>query len=137
MKDLSPIFIGTVKQGLVVVNNLEDFKRWLFHLEGKEIETIVRVRKRRRSNKQNAYYHAVVVLMIAYEMGISDEEAHDFLKAKFNKKTIVVKEKEYEVIRSTTDLSTIEMEDFLEQVRRWAAEDLNCIIPLPNEVDIV
>jgi hypothetical protein len=74
--------------------------------------------------------------MIAYEMGISDEEAHDFLKAKFNKKTIVVKEKEYEVIRSTTDLSTIEMEDFLEQVRRWAAEDLNCVIPLPGEVDI-
>jgi len=136
MKNLTPIFNGLVENGRLDIWEKENYLLWLLRLKG-EVEVIVRKRKRRRSNNQNAYYWVAVVPIIADEMGISDEEAHDFLKAKFNKKTIVVKEKEYEVIRSTTDLSTIEMEDFLEQVRRWAAEDLNCIIPLPNEVDIV
>jgi len=35
--------------------------------------------------------------------------------------------------RSTTDLTTVEFEDFCSRVRTWASKTLKIIIPLPNE----
>lgn len=42
---------------------------------------------------------------------------------------------EIEYARSTTELSTIEFEKYLEDIRRWASMKLSCYIPLPNEYD--
>jgi hypothetical protein len=36
-------------------------------------------------------------------------------------------------IKSTTELSTLEMNEFIENMIRWSAEQFNITIPYPNE----
>ena len=38
-------------------------------------------------------------------------------------------------VKSTTKLNTKDMEIYLENVRRFAAMELSCFIPLPNETE--
>lgn len=89
-----------------------------------------------RSGKQNKYYHAVIVPMISDYTGFELDEAHEVLKAKFLKYDRIIEATGEIVscIKSTTDLDTWEFEQFTEQIRRFAAQDLDLIIPLPNEV---
>ena len=84
-----------------------------------------------RSVQQNRYYWGVVVDLLAAYTGYLPEEMHEALKMLFLKDNT----RKIPTLRSTTELTTIEFEDFLEGVRVWAASELNCIIPLPNEVD--
>ena len=38
-------------------------------------------------------------------------------------------------IKGTSDLTTVEFEEFMARVRQWAGEELGVFIPLPNEYD--
>lgn len=61
---------------------------------------------------------------------------HGFLKDKFLHNGIEIANAHGEVEQlppSTTRLSTIEQEEYHEDIRRWGAEYLNIVIPLPNE----
>jgi len=99
-------------------------------------------KKNKRSLPQNAYYFGVVVPMIKeglYEIGYDNitrnEQAHKFLVEKFLQQESVNK-KTGEVIyitRSTTDLNTIEFNEYLEKCQKFGAEYLNIYIPSPNE----
>jgi hypothetical protein len=92
--------------------------------------------KKDRSIKENNYYHGVVVKMIADEVGELPETIHEELKYMFLKYEGLNKlngETEWRV-KSTTELSTVEMEEYLEYCRVWAHEFLELVIPLPNQV---
>lgn len=130
-----PIFKGQIKDGKLLITDPDLYGRYLISLGEKEVEVVVRARRKHRSNKENRYMHGVVIPMVAQEMAIEDDEAKEFLKAKFLKKTIEYKGKEYEIIRGTASLSTTEMEWFLEKCKRWAAEELSIFIPDPNQVE--
>lgn len=63
-------------------------------------------------------------------------ELRELLKFKFLKKDILLDADTGEmasIIKSTADLNTGEWEDFMEQIRAWAAEIFGIEIPLPNE----
>jgi hypothetical protein len=102
------------------------------HLAGEEVEiTIGRLRKK-RSGKQNRYYRGIVVEMIAEAAGYStNEEAHDALRIHFLRKH---HDERPATIRSTTELTTSEFEEYLSKCRQLAAEMWGIYIPLPNEV---
>jgi hypothetical protein len=99
-------------------------------------------KKNKRSLPQNSYYFGVVVPMVKeglYEIGYDNithkEQAHKFLSEKFLQQESVNK-KTGEVIyitRSTTDLNTIEFNEYLEKCQKFGAEYLNIYIPSPNE----
>ena len=129
---MSPIFEAIIKKGKVIFNNVDLFNGFLISLEGKEVEVIVRRRKKSRSMPQNAYYWAVVVKLVSETTGFTDEEAHIALKMMF----LQDRTRKIPTLRSTTELSTTEMEFYLENVRHWASTELSCFIPLPNEVDL-
>jgi len=38
-----------------------------------------------------------------------------------------------EIRKSTSTLTTVEFEKFMEEVKRWAMKELGCYIPDPNE----
>jgi len=82
-----------------------------------------------RSLRQNAFYHGVVVPLIAEHTGYSTQEAHDALRYEFLREGDghLVK------VRSTADLSTAEFEDYVERVRVFAAQEMGIVVPLPNE----
>ena len=86
------------------------------------------VHQKPRSIPQNKYYWDVVVGLISETTGFTAQEAHDALKLKFLR---VVKGK-METVRSTTDLTTKEFEDYVSQIRVFASQELACYIPEPN-----
>lgn len=87
-----------------------------------------------RSSNQNKYYWGVIMTMIAAETGHTTEEIHEYCKAKFLPRIFLkIGNEEQELTKSTTTLSTMDMEDYHERIRSFAATELNITIPLPNE----
>lgn len=89
-----------------------------------------------RSNPQNRYYWGVVVEMIASETGHTTEEIHEYLKGLLlPRRFLTVGKTEVQLTKSTTTLSTQDMEEYLERARAFAATELGLSIPLPHQLD--
>lgn len=116
------------------------WSRTVKEFAGRKVSVTVELYRRKRTNQQNRYYWPVIVSGITSQfiedgILISKEETHDMLRGMFLKKELL-SEKTGEVIiviRHTPTLSTVEMNDYCEHCRRWAAETLNLILPEPNE----
>jgi len=78
----------------------------------------------------------VVYKLICDHTGDDPKSFHEWAKGKFlGKKTIVMHGEEQEVARSTTELSKEEFfEAYVEPIRRWAAQELERVIPDPEQV---
>lgn len=124
--------IGTVKRGRFIPDNPVAFRFAFCKLEGQECAVTVQKNKKHRSSNQNRYYHGVVVKLVSEVTGYTLYEAHNALKMLFLRKH---RDGMPETIGSTKDLNTKEFEEYLENVRHWAATDLCCFIPEPNQVE--
>jgi len=91
--------------------------------------------KDKRSYSQNRYYHGVVVKMLGDELGNFPTEMHEILKSLFLQYDAVIGKtgEVVRVVKSTTELTTIEFEEYLEKCRIFALTNLGIRIPLPNE----
>ena len=92
-----------------------------------------------RSNPQNNFYWGVCIELLSEHLGFTPEEVHNILKHKFlDGKTLSVATKNgIEKIwmqRSTTELTTGEFKNYIEQIQRWASIELGIVIPDPNEI---
>ena len=88
----------------------------------------VTAHRRKRSMSQNAYYWGVVVPIFGLEFGYTSEETHQTFRGLF----LAYEKNGEKFTKSTTELTTVEFEDYLHKVRTFASEH-GCIIPLPNE----
>jgi len=142
---MTPIFSATIKQGKLHFDNLEQFKDYLRTFpDEKRVEVTVEKVKHPRSNQQNRYLWGVCYKLIADYTGADVEEVHEGMKWKFAKKhisysvpithAINLNATVLETVRSTADMDTILFTEYIEKVRRWAAEELRINIPDPNEV---
>ena len=100
----------------------------------------VKIKKRVRSDVQNAYYWGVVVAMIVErlrELGhdVDRDLTHEFLKGRFlySELTDPNTGEVMKIPRKTSELATGEFMDYLEHVKQFAAETLDLYIPDPNE----
>ena len=127
-----PKFAGVIDKGKLILNNPSMYEDYLKTLVGEVELTVSKVRKP-RSNQENSYYWAVIIEILREHIGYTSEEMHEALKWKFLKRH---GEKVYQLptIRSTTDLSTVEFENYMSEIREWASIEMGCYIPLPNEV---
>lgn len=133
--------LGKIINGKLTLNNQKAFIKDLALLNGLEVMVTVEKKKKKRSNPQNRYYHGCVIPSIKHAMEAkgffvqSSEIVHELMKVKFLKGEIinVATGEIIETIGSTTKLNTLDFENYLEQVRAWAASYLDCIVPLPNE----
>lgn len=91
--------------------------------------------RKRRSVSQNKFYWGVVLDILSKETGFFPDELHDILKKKFNPKVKVLRQtgEEFLIGGTTTEMETLEFENYLESIRTWALTDLDIFIPLPNE----
>jgi len=132
--------IGTVENSKFVPNSKEYFKRAFESYEGKIIELSLKVWHKKRTTPQNSYYWGVVIELIKNyinDLGndFDSDTIHELLRSLFLKQTkeIVNKEsgevKTIEFIQSTTKLSTVEFETYLESCKRYAAETFELYIP--------
>jgi hypothetical protein len=104
--------------------------------DGPVVVTVAR-QKSKRSIQANAYYHGVVVKMIADETGQDVESVHEFLKREVNAQHVEMVNKAtgevYEswVGGSTSDLNVGDFYSFVERARAWAGQFLGLEIPDP------
>jgi hypothetical protein len=94
----------------------------------------IKVDMDKRSNRQNRYFHGVMLPILSEHTGYTPNEIKALLKGMFLTYTIELKGLEFELIKNTSDLDTKEMEEFLEKCRMFSAIELDCQIPLPNEL---
>lgn len=86
-----------------------------------------------RSVQQNRYYWNVVS-KVADHLGLTQREAHHLLLKEFA--TVEEYEDDGEikvVVESTTSMSTMRMEQYLESIRRWMLTIHGLYIGMPNE----
>jgi hypothetical protein len=108
-------------------------------LAGPHRVEIVRYRAR-RTDTQNRYYWPCVVQPFAdFLRGqgetITDEQAHDLMKAKFLTVTVTnsgTGEVIGERVRSTTELNVDEFSEYLEKVIAWLADMFGIECPIPG-----
>jgi len=94
---------------------------------------------RKRSNPQNAFYHAVIIPLVLQglkDLGFADfdkDKTHDLIKFKFLKKEIVSEHGEViETVGSTAKLTTSEFMELISDITQWAFEYLGVTIPEPG-----
>lgn len=83
-----------------------------------------------RSNQENRYYWGLMLKTISQDSGYTPEECHSI----FGEMFLSYENNGRKFVKSTTKLKTVEFEEYLEKVRRFAATDLQIYLPLPNEV---
>lgn len=93
---------------------------------------------------QHRYYRGIVIPMISEYHGHDDHEYfHVMMKMIFLRDhdlEYLYKKKHgheppYPIPRSTADLSTLEFVEYIEKVRRWAAEECGIDIPDPRRIE--
>jgi hypothetical protein len=119
------------EEGKLLVYNQKVFWAYMKRLAGHDVVVDIYLGRAVRSQPQNRYYWGVVVAILAEECGYQREEMHEALKWKF----LRLEDPDHPIptVRSTTDLTTQEFEEYLEQIRIWAASELGVVIPMPNE----
>ncbi len=113
---------------------------------GKDIEIVVRRKRKQRSSEQNRYYWGVVIpyILEAFaEIGNDLQQGnpehaqivHSFLKGQFLPPRLVCDADgvELKMEPSTTALSKMEFVEYLDRVIQFAAERLQIVIPEPEE----
>lgn len=132
---ITPKFIACVENGVLKFADSEKqrMNQYIRGLKG-EVEIVLKKRTKSRSSNQNRYYWGVVIETLSNHIGYEREEMHDTLKILFLRKPAPAQGLP-DTLRSTSSLTTVEFEEFLERVRRWASVDFSLSIPLPNEVE--
>jgi hypothetical protein len=87
-----------------------------------------------RSNPQNRYYWGVVIDILSAHTGFTPDEMHFELKRRFLPvfKPLPTGE-EVRLPGSTATLDTLKFEEYLENIKRFAIQELECYMPDPNE----
>jgi hypothetical protein len=131
----SNVVDGKPKKNLKLINDC------IKSFEGNDITITVEKKKRKRSNNQSRYYWGIIIPLV--RVGLKDtqgisyskEEVHEFLKANFNFSEIINEHKN-QILRvplSTTEITTIQAEEYYESIRNFADTFLGVLIPLPND----
>jgi hypothetical protein len=131
-----PVWLAKVEKGNLIIQDPSRFNAYLASLGKQPVDIVVRTWKKPRSNQENRYYFGVVVNLISEHTGYTPDEVHEFLKLKFLSKIIVMAGKDERIPRSSTELSTIEWEKWMTEIREWAAQELSLNIPDPKKVEV-
>ena len=111
--------------------------------EGKEVTITIQRKRKQRSGAQNAYLHGYLFPAIYYgliEAGFN-KESISVKKVKEEMKSLFLRESIYnektdryiEFVKGTSECSTVELSEFIDNCIRWASEEIGIILFYPNE----
>jgi hypothetical protein len=133
--------LGRIRNGRLTIDHERAFKQQCSGLDPRwALEITVKRLRANRSNLQNRYYFGVVIATLSEFTGYTPDELHDFLKAKFIPKKLAICDGNGEVKGevvvggSTRKMTTQEFSEYCESIKRWAAEDLDVVIPDADQV---
>jgi len=126
----------------VLIRNRKNLTKAIKSFEGKDIIITIEKKTNKRTLPQNAYYWGCVIPIIkngiraAWGSGLTDNEAHEFLKGRFNVSEYSDNKLDGEVIhlpKSTTKLTTSDFMDYLADIKAFALDYLGVDIPDPEQ----
>ncbi len=132
------VVLAEARRGLLSYDK-RTFQRLAAQLRDGHYELSVLRLRAARSQQFNRYYWGVVVAALAEHTGYTPDELHEVLKQKFLPHVLALLDGNGEVKGefvmggSTRTLKTDEFMAYVEQVRRFASEELDVYIPDPNE----
>jgi hypothetical protein len=131
-------FFGAVIDGKLVLDARSAFLQRVKEMDGNQV-VLYLFQHRRRTNQQNRYYWGAVVPIVRdgmKELGVelSTDGVHELLKFRFLKQELTTNDGEIiQTVRSSTELTPQEFNDFIASIQQWSAEYLGIDIPDPNE----
>lgn len=132
---LTPVFKGFVSaEGQLLLADRKSFLEYLKSHSGKHVEVIVQRIKKRRSKPQNDCLRGVIVRILANEWGWEEDDMHEFLLAELAPRRKAEKGPD-QIIRSS-EMTTVQFNEYCEKIRRWAMIEHQVYLPEPNEVII-
>ena len=129
---MTPIHLAEVKNGEVKYFYPDKLKTWLQQLGESKIEVIFRKRKKQRSIQQNRYLWGVPYKIVSEDTGMSTEAVHNFFKLQFLRYYIG----EFQTIKSTTELTPMEFNEYCDNINMFCVEKFGYSIPLPNSGEV-
>ena len=125
----TPIYIGNVSKGKLILQDKERFQMWIEGLDG-VVEIIVRKHRNNRTNRQNNLYWGYLELIEA-ETGNTANDLHEYLKRKFlQPREITVLGEKIRLPATTTKLNTKQFSEYLEKICALTG------VPIPTNIDI-
>lgn len=131
MRRNSTVLYGLIDNGgKLTFDDSAAFAKVRASLRGQAVQISISPRRKKRSLQENSYYWGVVIPLLCDWSGFSPEEMHDAIKNKF----LFDYDKRHGLARigSTAELSTVEFERLMSDIRIWASEQ-GVFIPEPNE----
>ena len=134
------ILVSVTKEGHISDFKKKEIGRALNEFRGKNVMVTIERKYNKRSNQQNRYLWGCCYPLI--QQGFLDggnkvgiETVHEFLKGRFLKQEIanINTGEVFTITKSTAELTTTQMMDYVSEIQQFAAEYLNVIIPDPNE----
>ena len=118
----------TAKQACIAyIQNINPAEKPIMDVE-------IKAFKKDRTSPQNRYYWGIVLKMASEYTGYTCDELHELFKNSFLQgHEVVVGDKRVLVTPSTTKLSTVEFNDYIEDVCRYLSATLGLVVPQPNE----
>lgn len=133
--------VATVANGRLHIRQRRQFDALVRMLDDRgTYEVTVRRLRATRSSQANRYYWGVVIALLAEHTGYTPEEMHEACKQLFVPKQLDLCSAEGEVVHTTTmggrtaTLTTAQFTAYVDQVRRWAAEELGVETPDPQSL---
>ena len=132
---------GKVDGSKLKISNRYDFEQELAaFFEGKDVIVTVERKTRKRTLSQNDYLHAMLRIFTAELNNLGNtfimEQVKDMMKYKFLTVDVVNTETGEALgqrVKDTSELTTTELSEFIEEVIRYAAEFFHIVLPYPNE----
>lgn len=130
---MKPKFFGKVSKGRIILDEPDTYRDYIFTLDDKRIELTVQKEQKDKSLPQTKYLFGIIYKAISETTGYTIEEVHQMMKSIFLKTHKEVAKKRYTVIRSISELTTVEMSEYIENCKRWGATELQLNIPESNK----
>jgi hypothetical protein len=126
-----------LKLGPIQLDRPEAFRQHLRSLDGQVVEVIVRPKQSQRSSEQNRYlWYANTI--IAEHLGY-DKHEKDLVHYALLQKCYGVRHDETLDVdvpaRTSSQLTTKEFSEYMDWLVRYAAMELDIVLPLPGEAD--
>lgn len=120
----------TKKDGQIVMEHSFDY------LTAKLANGVYTLSIKRKTKPRTISQNALMWMWFKYmeeHTGTPKEDFHDYYKTQYLKRYIEIGGRLVRVIRSTTELNTIEMTDYLNKIQADAATEFRINLPLPAD----
>lgn len=128
---------ATIKAGILVIPSRQQLRAALKHWPDGPVEVEIRPHLETRRARANAFMWAVVLKLMAEEMGQSPEDVHEIMKLRHNYKIVTdpVTGEEIRIAKSTARLEIAEFSTYLERVMLDGNEHLGIVFPEPRKAE--